>query len=80
MLGGREVIRFRIDSEGHVPDAVQALVETAAQYPANYEVGPFDDRELLADSTVFVSGADEVEAAEVLVSRLLALAVPFTAL
>lgn len=74
------MIAFRIDGEGSIPDALEAMIDTAAAFPGDYEIGPFSDRPLLETSTIFVSGADEVEAAEALASLMATRTIPFTAL
>lgn len=69
MLAG-QVIRFQVLAHEDVPDAVQALLDTAVAYPqGDYTVGPFDNAEL-ATRVIFVDGPDEVEAAQVLVDKL----------
>lgn len=61
------MVKFEVLTRSDIPAAVEALLETATAFPGNYFVGPFDDAELLETRTVYVTGADEVEAAQVLV-------------
>jgi hypothetical protein len=66
------VIRFTILVFEDVPDAVQALLDTADAWPEGaFTVGPFDSREL-EKLQVWVDGDDEVEAADILAQMLLA--------
>lgn len=65
------MIAFEVMKPDDVPAAVVAMVEAAARCgPYSFEIGPFDDKALLADRLVFVQGTDEVEGAELLASSL----------
>lgn len=64
------MIRFSVLVFEDIPDAVQALLDTADAWPEGaFTVGPFDSREL-EKLQVWVDGADEVEAAQILVEKL----------
>lgn len=68
MAGRLPLIRFEILAPADTPDAVVALVDTAVAWPeGNFSLGPFDDAQLQDERQVFVDGADEVEAAQILV-------------
>lgn len=74
------MIRYEILQPEDLPLAVEALTLTAARFPGAFSVGPFDDAELLEKRQVYVSGAEEVEAAQVLVSVFGELGVRWAAL
>ncbi len=67
------MIRLRIIDAGQLPNAVATAITVAGEMGAtghDFVIGPMDDKALLAEQVLWVDGADEVEAAEVLGSRL----------
>lgn len=66
-------ISFRAD----LPEALELLVGVAASVPGSFQVGPFDDGELLKQ-TLWIEGADEVEAFDVFMSRLVSREIAFS--
>lgn len=75
------MIGFRIQDPAQLPDALAAVVRVAGEVgrELDFTCGPFDDKELAETLVVFVDGADEVEASEVLGQRLIAEGVAFDA-
>ena len=75
------MIGFRINDPGQIADALAEAVRTCGDLGAthSFTVGPFDDNELAEKLVVYVDGADEVEASEVLGQRLIAAGIPFDA-
>lgn len=75
------MIGFRIQDPAQVPDAVAVLIRVAGEAgrDLDFSCGPFDDKELAETLTVFVDGADEVEASEVLGQRFITEGVAFDA-
>lgn len=73
------MIRFRIQDPAQITDALGAAMRVAGTAGRDYDfvVGPFDDKQLRDELVIFVDGADEVEASELLGQRLIELEIPF---
>ena len=74
-------IAFRIQDPRQVVDAMAHALRVAGEMGRNHDftVGPMDDKELRETLVVFVDGADEVEASEVLGQRYIQEGVAFDA-
>lgn len=70
MLDWWEVIEYRILKPDDLPAAWVTLVRIAAEVDGSFDVGPTSDRDLIETMTVYVDGPDEIEAADVLATRL----------
>lgn len=73
------MIGYRIQDPAQLLDAVLVAIDTAAEMGANhsFSIGPMDDNELRSTLTLWVDGADEVEASEVFGQRLITEGVAF---
>jgi len=73
------VIRLRINDPRQIADAVVVGLAVVGEMASDHDFafGPMDDTELARDLTIFVDGADEVEAAEVLGQRLITAGIAF---
>lgn len=76
---GRRVIGYRIQDPAQLIDAVVVAIDVAAEMGSDHDfnIGPMDDAELTATLTLWLDGADEVEASEVFGQRLIAAGVAF---
>lgn len=59
--------RFAIDRPEKVYQALTVAVDAARESPVEFDVGPWDDRELRSSAVIEISGPDE--GAELVVNR-----------
>lgn len=73
------MIRLRIQDPAQIADALAVAIDVAGTMGRDhvFTIGPFDDKELREQLVIFVDGADEVEASEVLGQRLIEAEIPF---